>query len=477
MNHDPSEIQAVLRSIPPVNDWLAEPAVTACAEAIGRERTVMVLREILDALRQRIRAGERPDVPRFVAASLAERFGEKGSRGLRRVINATGILLHTGLGRAPLAAEAVDAIRQTATGYCDLELDLATGQRGRRIDAVRETLVSLTGAEAATVVNNNAAATILVLRAMAAGREVIVSRGQLVEIGGGFRMPEIMAVSGAILKEVGTTNRTRLNDFEAAIGPQTAAILRVHTSNYAIVGFTHEPAAADLARLAHTRGLVFIDDIGSGALTADDLPAARHDPTVAESVAIGADLVLFSGDKLLGGPQCGIIAGSKACVSSIEADPLMRAFRVDKLTLAALGATLRSWYDPAIRNRRIPFWRMIAESLDSLDRRAGEVAAQLAQAGWNAQIRPSEAFAGGGSLPAERIESRAVVLMSPWPNGVASVSELSRRLRQGEPSVVGRVHEDGFWIDLRTVAAEEHGLLIEAIDLALHRGGNPDSDR
>lgn len=464
MNHDPSEIQEWLRTIPPVNDWLAEPAVATCAEAIGRERTVMALREILDTLRQRMRAGERPDTTAFVAAKLAERFGKKGSRGLRRVINATGILLHTGLGRAPLSIEAVNAIGETAAGYCDLELDLTTGQRGRRIDAVREALLTLTGAEAATVVNNNAAATIVALRAMAAGREVIVSRGQLVEIGGGFRMPEIMAVSGAILKEVGTTNRTRLSDFESAIGPHTAAILRVHTSNYAIVGFTHEPAAGELARLARDRGLVFIDDIGSGALTASDLPATRHDPTVAESVAIGADLALFSGDKLLGGPQCGIIVGSKACVSRIEADPLMRAFRVDKLTLAALGATLRSWYDPSIRNRQIPFWRMIAESIDSLDRRAGEVAAQLAQAGWSAQVRPSEAFAGGGSLPDEKIASRAVVLASPWPNGVASVSELARKLRQGEPAVVGRVHEDAFWIDLRSVAAEEHPSLIEAFE-------------
>ncbi|MBI1324721.1 L-seryl-tRNA(Sec) selenium transferase [bacterium] len=475
MNEDPSEFQELLRSIPPVNDWLNEPAVAACVQAIGRERTVKALREILDGLRQRIRVGERPDVARFVAAALAERFGKNGSRGLRRVINATGILLHTGLGRAPLSEDALDAIRQTAAGYCDLELDLTTGQRGRRIDAVRDTLVSLTGAEAATVVNNNAAATILALKAMAAGREVIVSRGQLVEIGGGFRMPEIMAVSGAILKEVGTTNRTRLSDFEAAIGPQTAAILRVHTSNYAIVGFTQEPAAADLARLAHARGLVFIDDIGSGALSADDLPATRHDPTVAESVAIGADVILFSGDKLLGGPQCGIIAGSKACVSRVEADPLMRAFRVDKLTLAALGATLRSWYEPSIRNRRIPFWRMIAESIDSLERRAGELAAHLAQNGWNVQVRSSEAFAGGGSLPDEKIESRAVVLSSPWPKGVASVSELARKLRQGDPAVVGRVHEDAFWIDLRTVAAGEQGLLIEAVASVVQDGHDQES--
>ncbi len=464
MNPHPSELQDELRSIPPVNDWLAEPCVARCAETIGRDRTVTALREILDTLRQRILSGERPDAARFVAAAFAERFGREGSRGLRRVINATGILLHTGLGRAPLSAEALDAIRLTAAGYCDLELDLDTGLRGRRVDAVRDTIVSLTGAEAATVVNNNAAATIVALRAMAAGREVIVSRGQLVEIGGGFRMPEIMSVSGAILKEVGTTNRTRLSDFESAIGPQTAAILRVHTSNYAIVGFTQEPAAAELARLAHARGLVFIDDIGSGALTADDLPAGRHDPTVAESVAIGADLALFSGDKLLGGPQCGVIVGSKAAVARIEADPLMRAFRVDKLTLAALGATLRSWYDPAQRNRQIPFWRMIAESVDSLEVRARELAAELVQAGWNADVQPSEAFAGGGSLPDEKIPSRAVVIQAPWPTGVTSVNEFARRLRKGEPAVVGRTHEDSFRIDLRTVAAEERQMLVGAIE-------------
>lgn len=460
-----------LRAIRPVHEWLTQPAVEALGARIGRERAVGELRQILSELRGRIVQGESVEIEAFVMSAVAARLGAFEQAGLRRVINATGILLHTGLGRAPLATEAIEAIRRTATGYCDLELDLATGQRGRRIDAVREMLLRLTGAEAVTVVNNNAAATILALRATAAGREVIVSRGQLVEIGGGFRMPEIMAVSGAILKEVGTTNRTRARDFERAIGPETAAILRVHTSNYAIVGFAEEPEPAELARIAHRHGLEFIDDIGSGALTPADLPGGRHDPTVAESLALGADLVLFSGDKLLGGPQCGIVAGAKPSVERVEADPLMRAFRVDKLTLAALGATLKAWLDPGLRNQRIPFWRMINEPVESLRRRAGELADVLRSGGWNAEVRMSEAFAGGGSLPAERIESQAVVVSGPWPGVISGVDELAKTLRSGEPAIVARVHADSLWLDLRTIAPAEQAEIASRFDQIAQRKG------
>lgn len=471
MNDRELETNAILRSIRPVNEWLVHPGISAEAASFGHERSVRTLREILSDLRDRIRLGERPEIDPFVMTEFRERVRRAEGRGLRRVVNATGILLHTGLGRAPLSEDAVEAIRQTALGYCDLEFDLESGQRGRRIDAVRESLISLTGAESATVVNNNAAATILALRATASGREVIVSRGQLVEIGGGFRLPEIMAVSGAKLREVGTTNRTRASDYEAAMGPETAAILKVHTSNYAIIGFTHETIAGELARIAHSHGSIFIDDIGSGALTPDSLPSGRHEPTAAESLAVGADLVLFSGDKLLGGPQCGIILGSKACVGRIEADPLMRAFRVDKLTLAALGATLQAWTDLKSRNRRIPFWRMLTESIEDLDRSAHELASELAKLGWNASVRISEAFAGGGSLPSEKIESRAVAIEPPWPEGLSGVDDLAQRLRQSDPAVVGRIHDGGHWLDLRTISKDEHAIVIRAMKTAMGRDG------
>lgn len=455
MNENKSDPRSRFRAIPPVNSWLAMPEIAACAESMGQKTALGFLRPILQELRARIRDGEQFEFDAFVTQRFLECLALGERSGLRRVINATGILLHTGLGRAPLSAAAVGAIQSVAGGYCNLEFDLETGQRGRRVDAVRDALRDITGAESATVVNNNAAATILALRAIAAGREVIVSRGQLVEIGGGFRLPEIMAVSGARLREVGTTNRTRPRDFEAAIGPETAAILRVHPSNYAIVGFTEEPDPGDLARLAHSRGLIYIDDVGSGLLTAADLPSGMSDPAVSDALAHGADLVLFSGDKLLGGPQCGIIVGSKACVARVEADPLMRAFRVDKLTLAALAATLKDWSNGDLRNRRIPFWRMLTEPVDSLNARAADLAARLEAQGWRVRVGISRAFAGGGSLPAETIESRAVVVEAPWPEGIAGESELANLLRLCKPAIVGRVHEAGIWLDLRTIAPEE----------------------
>jgi len=455
MNEPDDDLQARLRAIPPVNQWLERPEIGEISRTLGSETTLGILRATLKELRIRIRSREHVDIESFVTNAMGEAVAANERMGLRKVINATGILLHTGLGRAPLSQDAVEAIQRTAMGYCNLEFDLETGQRGRRVDAVRELLTKITGAEAATVVNNNAAATILALRAIANRREVIVSRGQLVEIGGGFRLPEIMAVSGAVLREVGTTNRTRIRDFEAAIGPDTAAILRVHTSNYAIVGFTREPEPAELARLSHDRGLVFIDDVGSGVLSKADLPEGLTDPAVTDSITLGADLVLFSGDKLLGGPQCGIIAGSKACVSRVESDPLMRAFRVDKLTLAALAATLKSWSDRGLRNHRIPFWRMLTESIESLAWHAERLAETLARQGWSVQVRSSEAFAGGGSLPAETIESRVVVVGAPWPEGIASESDLAEKLRRQVPAIVGRVHTEGFWIDLRTLSPED----------------------
>src|SRR5690242_1000664 len=319
-----------LRQLPSVNQVLETPAVQALAAAHAHERIVAAVRAELAELRQRVRRGEDLDghvTPDAVADRVAERLGRDFRPKLRPVINATGIVLHTNLGRAPIAEEAARAAYEAARGYLNLELDLDTGKRSSRQNAIRAWVCRLTGAESATAVNNNAAATVIVLRALCQGKEVVISRGQLIEIGGSFRIPEIMAVSGAVLREVGTTNITRLADYERAVGPATGALMQVHTSNYRVAGFTKQVALADLAALGKKRGLPVFDDVGSGALIDFGRFGFRGEPLARRSLADGADLVLFSGDKLLGGPQAGIIAGRKEHVQKIEKDPLMRAFR------------------------------------------------------------------------------------------------------------------------------------------------------
>ena len=370
-NSDSQIDPAVLRQLPPVNTVVEHDELAAVWRLRGREAVVRAVRTAIGEARLNLQNGQGAaiDVP-----SLARRAREivMDARPLLcPVINATGILLHTGLGRAPLAAEAVAAVCAVARGYCNLEFELEDGERGRRTAGIVRLLRELTGADAATVVNNNAAATVLALRVLAAGREVIVSRGQLVEIGGSFRLPEIFEISGARLREVGTTNKTRLADYERAIGPETAAILRVHHSNFRIVGFTEEAPLAGLAQLAYDRGLAMIDDIGSGALAPEQPPGVGDEPLVSEAIAAGADLVLFSGDKLLGGPQCGVMVGTAGVIGRIEADPLMRALRVDKMTLAALEATLGLIRDGVNDSGGIPLWNMLITPLPHLEAAPG----------------------------------------------------------------------------------------------------------
>jgi L-seryl-tRNA(Ser) seleniumtransferase len=391
---------------------------------------------------------------------------------LRPVINATGILLHTGLGRAPLAGPAAAAVAAVARGYSNLEFELESGERGRRTSGVERLLGELTGAAAAAVVNNNAGATVLALRALAAGREVIVSRGQLVEIGGSFRLPEIFEVSGARLREVGTTNRTRLADYARVVGPETAAILRVHSSNFRIVGFTEQPALGELAALARERGLFLIDDIGSGALAPGLPPGVDDEPTVAEGLAAGADLVLFSGDKLLGGPQCGILVGTAEAVRRVQSDPLIRALRVDKLTLAALEATLGLLRDGEAGWRHVPLWRMMGLSLPELLKRAGRLAARLRdELGLRAEAVASESYIGGGSVPVRPIPTAAVSVGPPFPPPFESEGAWARALRCGEPPVVPRVRRGAVLFDLRTVEPEQEALLLDAIRRTCHDQG------
>jgi L-seryl-tRNA(Ser) seleniumtransferase len=396
-----------------------------------------------------------------LASKIADWIAQEYRPTLRPVINATGILLHTGLGRAPLADEAVTAVQEIARGYASVELDLATGERSQRIVAVESLLCQLTGAEAAVVVNNNAAATLLSLAALAAQREVIVSRGHLIEIGGSYRLPDVMTASGTRLREVGTTNKTRLSDFAAAMGPETGALLRVHPSNYVICGFTEQPTLAELVQLGQQHGVPVIDDIGSGALIDFHAFGLTDEPVAAESIQAGADLCLFSGDKLLGGPQCGIVVGRKACIERLARHPLMRAMRVDKMTLAALAATLRLWQRDDQGRNSIPLLALLTTPVANLENRAQRLAPQLAALPAIAQAVPiaSETFLGGGSVPTQKIPTWCVALTPAH----GDVDRLAAELRSGTPAVVGRIHHDQLLLDLRSVPPRDDLQLVTAV--------------
>ena len=451
------------RRLPPVHEVLAWPGLAPLLDSKGRGATLRAVRAAIDAAREAMLAGLDPAVDVESLAGVAGASLAVERPWLRPVINATGILLNTGLGRAPLAAEAAEAVDRVVRGYCNLEFDLDRGDRGNRTDGVETLLARLTGAEAAAVVNNNAAATILAVRALAAGREVVVSRGQLVEIGGSFRLPEIIEVSGARLVEVGTTNKTRLSDYARAIGPETAALLRVHPSNYRVVGFTEDVSIADLARLALGRDLWTIDDIGSGALGPGLPPHVRGEPTATEGIEAGADLVLFSGDKLLGGPQSGLMVGSREAIELVRRDPLMRALRVDKMTLAALEATLHLALDPGRAGSRIPLWAFLNVRLERLLDRAGRLSAAFrADLGLNASVVEGTAYLGGGSAPVEPIPTAAVRVAPPFPPGSISEGAWARALRLGHPSVVARVQGGAVLFDLRAVSEGEDVLILEA---------------
>jgi L-seryl-tRNA(Ser) seleniumtransferase len=456
------------RQLPAVNDVLAAPAFLGLAISHPHELIVAAVRKELDELRARLGRGENIDGETgadTLARRVAERLEHDFRPKLRTVINATGIVLHTNLGRAPMAEEAAHAAAEAARGYLNLEMDLDSGKRSSRQNAIREWVCRLTGAESATAVNNNAAATVIVLRTLCAGKEAIVSRGQLIEIGGSFRIPEIMAVSSAVLREVGTTNITRLADYERAVGPTTGALLRVHTSNYRISGFTESVPLADLVALGKKHGLPVIDDVGSGALVSWERFGFRDEPVVRDSVAAGADLVLFSGDKLLGGPQAGIIAGRKEWVAKIEKDPLMRAFRLDKMTLAALEATLRLYLDEEKALRAVPVLRLMSIPLAELRQRAEALAGRLAAVPGVAGARAVEdvAYVGGGSLPDQAMPTWVVEV------GARDLSDtdLASRLRMGSPAVVGRLRDGKVVLDVRTLFDHQEAALTEAIRQAL----------
>jgi L-seryl-tRNA(Ser) seleniumtransferase len=455
------------RLIPSIEQLLERPAFRQLAAQHGRMRVTDAARRAADALRESMRAG-RIDLPaseaevglwleRTVTADLAARLAPS----LRRVINATGVIIHTNLGRAPLAREAVERAALVAAGYSNLEYSLTAGGRGHRHVHAERLLCDLTGAESAIVVNNNAAATLLVLATLAVGREVIVSRGELVEIGGGFRVPDVMAQSGASLREVGTTNRTRVADYAAAIGERTALILRVHPSNFRIEGFTERPALHDLTALAHQFKVPLFEDLGSGWLGLDETapPAVSDEPSVISSLRAGADLVAFSGDKLLGGPQAGIIAGRQDLLERVRRHPLLRAVRADKLTYAALEATLALWAQTPVRSQ-IPVYRMLTMSLDEIDRRAQRLVERVRDvAGLRCQIIDGASTTGGGSAPGSALPTRLVAV---GLDGV-SASGFEARLRSGDLPVVTRILDGAVVIDLRTVDESQDPALAEAL--------------
>lgn len=412
------------------------------------------------------RAAETTPAANVIVDDVLARLAAQARRGLAGVLNGTGILLHTNLGRAPLAREALDAVADAAGGASNLEYDLDAGTRGSRYDRLGALLQAATGAEAALVVNNCAAAVLLVLDTFAraadgSSREVIVARNQLIEIGGGFRLPDVLARSGAVLVEVGATNKVRIDDYARALTPRTALLMRVHPSNYRIEGFTAEVGGAELAALGRRAGVPVVEDLGSGALTDLRAYGLPHERTVQEAIADGIDLVAFSGDKLLGGPQAGIIAGTAAAVNRLRANPLLRALRVGGTTLAALGATLRLHLDDAARER-IPFYRMLAAPLESLRARGEALRARLD--GLDLQIERSEGYAGGGTLPLAALESVALA-WRPAP-AAANANAAAARLRTGEPPVVARVEDGRVLIDLRTIPPERDGELAAALEAA-----------
>ena len=465
--------QKRLRSLAAVDEVLREPGVEDLLGRYPRALVVDAVRAVLDRLREDILAEGEAGAAAAQAAELtpaalvpwiARLLEAAVTPSLRRVINATGVVVHTNLGRALLPQAAVDAVVTAASGYSDLEYSLARGDRASRQDHVHDVLCTVTGAEDALAVNNNAAAVLLALAATARGGEVLVARGQLVEIGDGFRIPDILRESGAELIEVGTTNRTYLKDFEAAWTDRTRAILRVHTSNYRIVGFTAEPALEELATLAHERGAVLVDDLGSGALA--DLALFAEEPALADSIAAGCDIVTFSGDKLLGGPQAGIAVGRAAAVDAMRRHPLARALRIDKLDLAALDAVLRLYLDPARAVAEIPTLEALAAPLDDVRGRAARLRELLVGAGVPEDrlgLVETVARAGAGALPVTEVPSVAVA-------AVVAAGEADRRaelLRRGTPAVVCRVQDGRLLFDARAVRDAEVEDLAGAALLAL----------
>lgn len=451
------ERQKQLQALPSVDRLLRMPVTIDLMEIYGRSLIVEALRTILDRKRSAIlKENQQAPANALLVDDARQWLHELLAPTLKPVINATGVIVHTNLGRAPLSQAAIDAIQAAATGYSTLEYDTVAGERGSRTVHAAALLTRLTAAEAALVVNNNAAAVLLMLTALCRDKEVIISRGQLVEIGGGFRVPEVMAQSGAHLVEVGTTNRTHLRDYEAAINENTVAILVAHHSNYKIIGFTTEPSLAELAELAHAHHLPLLYDQGSGALLDTAPYGLEPEPTVIDGLQAGCDIVAFSGDKLLGGPQAGILCGRRHLIEQLKKHPLARAVRADKLCLSALAATLTTYLtDHAVG--QLPVWRMIARPANEISDEADTWAARLQEQGIAAQTVAGFSTVGGGSLPGTTLPTKQVAIEQE------DVEALAAALRSHLPPVIGRIQDNRYLIDPRTVLPEQVETLIEAL--------------
>jgi L-seryl-tRNA(Ser) seleniumtransferase len=444
------------RELPSVDALLRSEEAGAWVARWGRQPVIRALRDTLTESRALLEAGEPvPDVEALLAVTLRHLQADRPA--LRMVINATGVILHTNLGRAPLAEDAARAAATISQTYSSLEYDLEAGARGSRYEHCAELISRLTGSESSLVVNNNAAAVALAINTLSRGRDVVVSRGELVEIGGRFRIPEVIERSGAFLRAVGTTNRTRVDDYRRAITPSTGLLLKIHPSNYRVQGFVEEASLDSLVGLGCSAGLPVMHDLGSGLLT-DELVATLPEPSVRASVAAGADVVTWSGDKLLGGPQAGIIHGRESIVEQLRSNPLARAFRVDKMTLAALEATLRLYLAPEIAARRVPVLRMLSESAESVEERARVALRSLSpEAARRVSIAPMRSVLGGGSTPGFEIASAGWVVSG-------SGRDIDSRLRGQDPPVVGRIEAAGFLLDFRTVLKGQEPLVSRALD-------------
>ena len=472
--HAMAENKESLRALPSVAEVMGQPEMTPVIAAHGREVVKYGVQQVIELARADILAGKPAPSLADVVASVERRALALCRPALTKVINATGVILHTNLGRAPLGQAAVAEIAAVAVGYSNLEFDLAGIRRGNRNTHLREMLGFLTGAESALIVNNNAAGIMLTLNVLAAGQEVIISRGEMIEIGDSFRIPEIMAASGARMVEVGTTNRTRLSDYENAIGADTALIFKAHKSNYCIKGFTGEVAVADLAKLAHARGVSMMFDIGSGLLRRSRIPALRGEPDVSSALAAGADVVAFSCDKLLGGPQAGVLAGRAGLISRMARTPMMRAFRVGKLTLAALSAACRHHLREEDLIAANPTFAMLSRTQSELERLAAKLRDELNRLGVACRVVESFGQCGGGALPDVRLRSVAIEVLPQKDTGTQKISfaeGLYQRLVKAEPPVLGVLREGRILLDVLTLAENEVAHVARATVAALESGG------
>jgi L-seryl-tRNA(Ser) seleniumtransferase len=457
-----------LRNLPKIDEIILLLEKQDIYSLAPRDIVIATCRTVVQNLRDKIIEAKEKDLPKF-SLDLASAVGkvERLIKGLyryslRRVVNATGVILHTNLGRAPLCPEALQRIMEVGKGYSNLEFDLAKGERGQRYDHVSQLICALTGSEDALIVNNNAAAILLVLNTLAEKKEAIVSRGELIEIGGEFRIPEIMKKSASKLREVGTTNRTRIGDYEKAVNDKTGLIMKVHTSNFRIVGFTEEADIVSLVALGKSRGIPVMDDLGSGCLIDLEQYGLQHEPTVREALATGIDVVTFSGDKLLGGPQAGIIVGKKDVLAKIKKNPLNRALRIDKFTLAALEATLMHYLNPADAVKKLRSLKALTEPVAAVKKRAEKLITKLQKenfASLKFSLHEDFAAAGGGSLPTQQIPTVLVAIK----NKKMSASKMEEKLRKMEVPVIVRVDKDEILIDMRTVAEDEFRFIIEGL--------------